>query len=128
MCTGSLSLNSSDYQDLTQDVSSTALAIMRCITQASPPTDVTWKRNGVEVDVDGVKYEMMQIVTDRKKSFYYNTLIINVVTEILESPMYTCVITNSVGRISHDIPTNISISGTHTYLILSLIILSHIFL
>lgn len=115
MCTGSPSLNSSDYQDLTEDISSSALAIVRCITHTSPPTSVTWKRNGVAIDVDGGKYETMQIVTDRKHSHYDNTLIVNDLTEILGNPTYTCIITNSAGETFHDIRMDISISGKHIY-------------
>lgn len=86
--------------------SSDHLATVMCLTQYSPPTDVEWTRDGVPVEVDGVGYEMTQVMTDRRYySRYKNTLIIRNVVDLAGEHTYCCNISNSAGSSSECVYT-----------------------
>ena len=81
--------------------STTFLASVECLTQNSPPTTVTWLRDGVTVQVDGTAYEMIQTVIERQSySRYNNTLVIKDVFELAGDHNYCCGVSNSAGTSS----------------------------
>ena len=84
------------------------LGTLECLTQNSPPTTVTWSRDGVAVHVDGVGYEMMQIVTDRQYSRYRNILHIRNAVELVGDHTYTCSVSNAAGSSSQSISTKMT--------------------
>ena len=105
------------YEDLTADVSSTALAIVHCRTSRYPPTSVVWQKNGVEIYVDGQNFEALQRVTNRWRSYYQNILIIKTVSGVIGHTIYTCVVGNlagnSSGSINIAIIITLSLSGSY---------------
>ena len=90
------------------DNSTAALAQIECYTTRSPATNVTWMRNGELLTIDGVKYDAMQIVTDRVNSSYRNILVVNDVLSIVGNLTFSCIISNLNGNTSLDIPTNVT--------------------
>ena len=105
----------SAYTDLTMDADSPALARLECHTMDSPPTTVTWKRDGVAIDAGSSEYKALQIVVDRENSHYRNILYIVGAFEIMGSHNFTCEIENIAGSTTHtiaiDIPGIILIIG-----------------
>ena len=83
------------------------LGTIECLTQNSPPTNVTWLRDGVEVEVDGEGYEMIQSVIERQSySRYNNTLIIRNAADLAGYHHYCCSISNSAGSTSDCVATS----------------------
>ena len=95
----------SGYSDLTRDPTTTNMAELVCFTVNSPPTHVTWLRNGEEIEIDGVTYESLQIVTDHFNSHYKSILVVKQIINIIGELTFSCVL---AGNTSLDIPTNIS--------------------
>lgn len=95
---GTLSIYDSYYRDLSRDGSSTELGSITCRTRYSPPTYVTWERDGVAVPVNGDRYEMTQTVTDRGSSYYDSVLLIRDAVDLAGNHTYTCCIRNYVGN------------------------------
>lgn len=94
-----------DYNDMSYH-SSDHLATVVCLTRYSPPTDVEWTRDGVPVEVDGIGYEMTQVVTERQSySRYRNTLIIRDAFDLAGDHTYCCNISNSAGSSSECVHT-----------------------
>ena len=91
-----------------EEATSDDLVTVYCHTSNYPPTYVVWKKNGAEVSVDGENYEALQTITDRQNSDYLNTLIVRDVAEILEMPVYTCVVGNVEGNVSDSMEIYIS--------------------
>lgn len=60
------------------------------------------------VDVDGDRYEMIQIVTNRYSSQYQNILMISDVLGLVGNFTYTCYISNMAGRESRNIHTSVA--------------------
>lgn len=101
----------SRYTDLSRnnnDDTLNLLGTILCSTQYSPPTNVTWKRDGVAVSVDGDRYEMIQTVTNRDYSYYDSVLRIRDAVGLAGNHTYTCSISNYAGSTSKDIPTNMT--------------------
>ena len=67
-----------------------------CVTQGSPPTQVTWERDGVEIYWNNTFYQFGQAVVDRATSVYNNTLTVKSITEDVVGE-YSCTATNSLG-------------------------------
>ena len=114
---------SSSYSDMSNTQGS-VLGTLECLTQNSPPTTVTWLRDGVAVHIDGVGYEMMQIVTERRYySRYKNILFIRNAADLAGNHTYTCNVSNSAGSSSQIIST--TLTGEHT--LISAVMHVHIF-
>ena len=97
----------SSYTDLSNTEGS-LLGTLECLTQNSPPTTVTWSRDGVPVHVDGERYEMKQIATERQSYSRYKTiLLIRDAAELAGSHTYSCTITNAAGSTSQSIKTTL---------------------
>ena len=74
------------------------LGSLNCLSQNSPPTTVTWTRDGSTIEVDGQDYEMMQIVLERRSYFrYQNTLLIKNAVELAGNHSYCCSVSNAAG-------------------------------
>ena len=102
------------YSDLTLDPNTTNMAQLACLSVDTPPTHVTWFRNGEEIENDGLMYYSVQIVTDRFNSHYKTVLVVKQVINIIGELHFSCVLSNFGGNTSFAIPTNIS--GTvYTY-------------
>ncbi|CAI8023925.1 hypothetical protein GBAR_LOCUS13950 [Geodia barretti] len=68
------SVYSISYSERHQSSNDGVLGTVDYLSQNSPPTNVTWTRDGSTIEVDGEGYEMMQMVTERQSySRYRNT-------------------------------------------------------
>ena len=70
-------------------------------------------RNGDVIDVDGVSYDSIQNFANRRLLHYQSVLLVMDVTNIIGENIFTCIIKNSRGSISHDISTNLT--GIYMY-------------
>ena len=74
------------------------LGFVNCLSQNSPPTNVTWTRDGSTIEVDGQDYEMTQTVLERQLySRFQNTLLIKNAVELAGNHHYCCRISNDAG-------------------------------
>ena len=95
---GAPSVYSTKYNDLSIAATS-VLGSVECLTQNSPPTTVTWTRDGVVIEMDGVAYEMIQQVIERQSySRYNNTLLIRDAIELAGDHSYCCIASNYAGN------------------------------
>ena len=79
------------------------LGTIECLSQNSPPTTVTWTRDGSTIQVYGQGYEMMQIVTERQSySRYNNVLLIKDAFDLAGNHQYCCRISNYAGTSSSE--------------------------
>ena len=101
------------YSDLTLDPNTTNMAQLACLSVNTPPTHVTWFRNGEEIEIDGLMYDSVQIVTDRFNSHYKTVLVVKQVINIIGELHFSCVLSNFGGNTSFAIPTNVS--GIHLW-------------
>ena len=77
------------------------LGSVDCLSQNSPPTTVTWTRDGSTIEVDGQNYEMMQIVSEHQSnSRFQNTLLIKNAVHLAGTHRYCCRVSNSAGTSS----------------------------
>ena len=84
------------------------LGTVECLTQYSPPTYVTWLRDGVAIEVDGEGYEMIQSVIERRSySRYNNTLLIRNAADLAGNHTYNCTITNTAGNTTQAVNTTL---------------------
>jgi len=88
-----------------------SLATVTCSTQNSPPTNVTWMKDGEELLISGKKYRSIHEVTNRANSDYNVKLIIGDITGIVGVHNYTCMVNNTIGGHWRMITTNVS--GKH---------------
>lgn len=86
----------------------TEVGSITCRTRYSPPTSITWLRDGVAVDVDGDRYKMTQTVTHRRRSYYDNILLINNATDLVGNHTFTCSINNLAGSTTSSVSTTLS--------------------
>lgn len=87
-----------NYVDLTSDPGTDFLAKVECHSRGSIPTNVTWWRNDIEVDVDNVSYQTVQRVTQQRGSYFQNILFIRDLFGAFGSHNYTCSIVNHFGN------------------------------
>ena len=89
--------------------SSLLIGTIVCLTQNSPPTNVTWLRDGVPVEVDGVGAEMVQTVIERRSySRYNNTLLIRNAALLAGNHTYNCTVTNAAGTNTNSVQTTMT--------------------
>ena len=101
----------SRYIDLSNDgQKSTSFGKIEIKTEYSPPTNVTWQRDGVTVYIhphlERAGYEMVQIVTNRISSHYTTYLLIRNATHLVGSHTYTCIVQNKIGIASRNVSTH----------------------
>ena len=101
-----LTVHSCSYNDMTQsNTDITLLGTIVCITSNSPPTNISWARDGIPIDIDGEKYDMTQSVTDRYSSYYSTTLLIRSAVHLAGNHTYSFFVSNSAGKGTEDILT-----------------------
>ena len=97
-----------EYTDWSEN-NSDLLGSLECLTQNSPPTSVTWLRDGVPVEVDGVGVEMIQTVMERQSySRYNNTLLIRDAAQLAGSHTYNCTVSNDAGNSTNWVDTTLT--------------------
>ena len=106
----SINVLRSGYTDLTMGADSPAFVEVECYTMHFPPTTITWKRDGMDIDLSSNYYQRAQIVVDRINSHYRNTLLIQNVFDIIGNHTFTCEIQNSAGSTYHSV--TIDLPGT----------------
>ena len=81
------------------------VANITCLTEVSPPTHVTWMMDGSILNVynHNENYSFLQVVTNRKRVHYRNTLVINNALIFIGTHTITCVVTNIAGNDSMSI-------------------------
>ena len=89
------------------DNADSAVANITCITENSPPTNVTWMMDGSVLDIDGQNYSILQTVTNRTSSKYRTTLLIKTLFNIIGTHSFTCLITNIAGNDTESIITHL---------------------
>ena len=98
--------------------SSTELGNITCRTRNSPPTYVTWERDGVRVPVNGDRYEMIQTVTDRQNSYYDSVLLIRDAVDLAGNHTYTCCVRNYAGSTCKTTSTHMTGELLHKIMII----------
>ena len=83
-------------EDLNYGLSSEGLYSVTCITSGTPPTSVTWTRNGVVITVNESMYQSTQVLIDRNGTIYGSFLTINGTFEDAVGD-YSCTAENSLG-------------------------------
>ena len=76
--------------------SSDGLHTISCVTHGSPPTKVTWEKDGEEIYMNDTFYQFSQALVNRTTSTYNNILTINATIEDVVGE-YSCTATNSLG-------------------------------
>ena len=98
------------YTDQSKNESNTLLGVIEIKTKNAPPTNVTCQRDGETVvsypctKKDG--YEVMQVITDRRNSYYTTYIQIRNACDLVGRNDYVCTVENSAGRHSRTIRTN----------------------
>ena len=99
------SVKYTDWSETESDL----LGTIECLTQNSPPTSVTWLRDGIPVEVDGVGLEMIQTVVERQSySRYNNTLLVRNVAQLVGNHTYNCTVTNAAGTNTNWVNTTLT--------------------
>ena len=70
---------------------------LNCISANGPATDVIWERNGIQLDIDDVKYSQSQQVVNTSESMYINSLRVRNLDPMDVAGNYTCTVNNSRG-------------------------------
>ena len=105
---GAPSVYSVKYTDWSE-TESDLLGTIECLTQNSPPTSVTWLRDGIPVEVDGVGLEMIQTVVERwSYSRYNNTLLVRNAAQLAGNHTYNCTVTNAAGTNTNWVNTTLT--------------------
>ena len=78
---------------------------LTCTSTGSPPTTVTWRKNGVRVDLS--LYEQSQRLVDAVQATYHSILFSDNITNFVGT--FTCVINNA--RVSVPIQSTLELNG-----------------
>ena len=104
-------ISSYRYIDHIKNESNTLLGVIEIQTRYSPPTDVTCKIDEeIVVEYPCMKkdgYEAMQVITDRRRSYYTTYIQIRNVCDLLGRNYYTCEVDNYAGSRSSKIRTDL---------------------
>lgn len=104
-------LTGMNYTDITDDDSTSTLAIITCDTRNVQPKNVTWLRNGNLLHIDRHNYEITQQLQNRESSEYSNSLLIRDVIGLIHSPTYACKISSGNISLTSSIVIHISLEG-----------------
>lgn len=85
-----------------------ALAEVMCNTRISPPTKITWLRDGKRIHIDGTLYQTVVRVTDRRYYRYNTILVIHDAANVGGVHNYTCIVSNTQGRDQMTTTTDVS--------------------
>ena len=77
-------------------LSNGGLYTVTCTTSGTPPTSVTWTKNGVAISTNDSMYQFTQVLIDRNDTVYENLLTIKGVFEDAIGD-YSCTAENSLG-------------------------------
>ena len=78
---------------------SSSFTTLTCTSTGSPPTTVTWTKDGVTLPTDETIYSFTQTLVDRATSTYNNTLTIDAsFVDVIGN--YSCSVSNSIGTSS----------------------------
>ena len=86
------------------------LYTLTCTSSGSPPTSVTWTRNGVTITADDDQYKATQQLVNRTETIYNNLLTISGSFEDAIGD-YSCSVENSIGASNM---VNRTIKGMHS--------------
>ena len=93
--------------DLEYGLTSEGLYTITCTTFGTPPTSVTWTKNGVVISTNDSMYQFTQVLVDRNDTIYENLLIIKGAYKDVVGD-YSCTVENSLGASD---PVNRTIKG-----------------
>ena len=93
---------------LSNDSSELTLAEVTCNTKQSPPTNVTWLRDGKKIDTNSTLYQTAVKVVNRTSFCYEVTLVIRDIRSVGGVHTYTCIINNTQGEDRMSITTDVS--------------------
>ena len=93
--------------DLEYGLNSEGLYTITCTTSGTPPTSVTWTKNGVVISTNDSMYQFTQVLIDRNDTIYENLLIIKGAYKDVVGD-YSCTVENSLGGSD---PVNRTIKG-----------------
>ena len=78
---------------------SSSFTTLTCTSTGSPPTTVTWTKDGVTLPANEMIYSFTQTLVDRVASTYNNTLTIDAsFLDVIGN--YSCRVSNSIGTSS----------------------------
>ena len=75
-----------------------------CTTTGGPATEITWKRNGVEIMSNSTNYFFIQIITNTEGAMYENVL--EVQSSELFNGLFSCTASNIHGNSTQCIEGN----------------------
>ena len=81
---------------------SSSSSALTCTTAGSPPTTVSWIRDGQPLTIDGDTYQMTQTVINRASATFENVLTINQPLASIVGSTFTCTVTNVLGSDTSD--------------------------
>ena len=97
----------SSYHDLSMESSGDEILNITCSTSDSPPTTVEWTCDGETVDSNGIDFEAVTVVTDKRNLYYDNILYVKNATFVAGKHNYECKVENSQGNDTHRVATSI---------------------
>jgi hypothetical protein len=83
-------------ESLEYGVNEHGLYMIKCTTSGTPPTRITWRRNGVGIDRNDGTYKQTQSLINRTKTEYHNVLMVDGSFEDAIGS-YSCTVDNSHG-------------------------------
>ena len=81
---------------------------LTCISTGSPPTVVSWMKDGENITIDGHHFSLSQTITDRVNSTYNNILTVRERVPGGVAGVYTCQVSNVLGFNPTMIAANVS--------------------
>ena len=70
---------------------------LTCVSTGSPPTVVSWMKDGENITIDGHHFSLSQTITDRLSSTYSNTLTVREGVTGGVTGIYNCRVSNVLG-------------------------------
>ena len=70
---------------------------LTCVSTGSPPTVVSWMKDGENITIDGHHFSLSQTITDRVSSTYNNTLTVGEGVTGGVAGVYNCAVSNVLG-------------------------------
>ena len=116
----SLAITSSSYRNSSSVVDTTSLPTLKlaefsCVSSGSPPTNITWLRNGQRINKEHGFHTGVRVI-NRYSYIFNNTLSVYNVTGAVGRNIYTCIIKNQVGTATEVFNfVNTGIDNTYTF-------------
>lgn len=106
-------ITTTHYDEYIADTSTSALAVVTCMTRYIQPQNVFWLRNGEPLSIDGLEYEMTEDLRSQTNSYYNHSLIIRDILGLINSPEYTCYIENTDSVLNSTVSVKTNLAGNH---------------